>query len=177
MRKVIKGDLSTQGIRKIQEELEKYKNDVIYKTRLLAETLAEKGVEIARVRVADLDAIFTGELIQSIHTEYKGSVPNGATFMLVADSDHAIYVEMGTGTIGASSPYPGKIPVVYAQGKHFVTLSRPFGKYPAGTYGWFYYKDGQLYFTQGMPSRPFMYQTSLELMRIVEKTAREVFKG
>lgn len=175
MKKVIRGSLSTEGIRDIQRQLEEYKNDVRYKTQMLAEKLAEKGVEIARVKVADLNAIFTGDLLQSIHSEYKQSIPEGATFMLVADSDHAIYVEMGTGTIGASNPYPGKIPVVYAQGKHFVTLSKPFGKYPTGTYGWFYYKDNQLYFTQGMPSRPFMYETSLELMRIVERTAREVF--
>jgi len=37
-------------------------------------------------------------------------------------------------------------------------------------------ENGNWYFTQGMPSRPFMYETSMELMNLVVKTAREVFK-
>lgn len=172
----ITADLSLKGVRKLQSDLEKYKSDITYKCQLLAERLAERGVEIARVKVADYDAIFTGELIESIHSEYGGSIPGGAIFVVVADSEHAIYVEMGTGIIGAGQPYPGKLPAVYAQGKKFVTLEKPFGKYPAGTYGWFYYKDGNLYFTQGMPSRPFMFETGMELEKIVLETAKEVFR-
>ena len=45
-----------------------------------------------------------------------------------------------------------------------------------GQYGWFYQgDDGKWYFTQGMPSRPFMYETSIELMQLVVRTAKEVF--
>ena len=172
----ISADLSVQGIRKLQEDLRKYQSSLEYKARLLAETLAERGVEIARVQVAGLDAIFTGELLSSIHSEYVGSQKGGAIFAVVADSDHAIYVELGTGLVGAKSPYPGKLPVVYAQGKKFVMLEKPFGKYPAGTYGWFYPgDDGHIYFTEGMPSRPFMHNTSMELIKIVTKTAKEIF--
>ncbi len=161
--------LSQSSIKQLQRDLEKYRDSLEYKARLLAETLAERGVEIARVQIADLDAIFTGELIQSIHSEYVTSQKGGAVFAVVADSDHAIYVEMGTGIVGAEHPYPGKLPAVYAQGKTIRQLAD-------GRYGWFYQdKDGNWWFTEGMPSRPFMYNTTIELMQIVEKTAKEIF--
>lgn len=65
---------SDKSIQNAIKALRDYENSLTYKCRLLAETLAENGVEIARVQIADLDAIFTSELIQSIHSEYVGSV-------------------------------------------------------------------------------------------------------
>lgn len=80
-----------------------------------------KGVEIARVQIADLDAIFTSELISSIHSEYKGSTKGGGIWAVVAGTDHAMFVEFGTGTVGQQNPYPGKLPDgvswQYASGK------------------------------------------------------------
>lgn len=173
MKKVLKVDLSVSSIRQLQKELEKYRDSLEYKARLLTETLAERGVEIARVRVASLDAVFTGELISSIHSEYKGSQKGGAVFAVVADSDHAAFVEFGTGLIGKESPYPYELPEgvswQHASGKTIRQLTD-------GRYGWFYPKDGRWYFTEGMPSRPFMHETSMEIMRMVEKTAKEIFR-
>lgn len=169
-KKTLKADLSVSSIRNLQKELERYKDSLTYKCRLLAEKLSERGVEVARVQIADLDAIFTGELIRSLHSEYKGSAKFGAIFAVVADSSHAIYVEMGTGIVGARNPYPGKLPAVYAQGKTIRQLAD-------GRYGWFYQDDkGDWWFTEGMPSRPFLYNTSLELQKEVVKIAKEVFK-
>jgi hypothetical protein len=165
--------LSQSSIQNAIKEIEKYKNSLEYKSRILAEKLAQKGVEIARVQIASLDAIFTGELIESVHSEYKSSIKGGAIFAVVADSTHAAFVEFGTGMIGSKTPYP-KLPDgvswQYASGKTIHQLVD-------GRYGWFYQIDGQWYFTEGMPSRPFMYNTSLELMRQVVKTAKEVFSG
>lgn len=171
-KKILKSDLSVSNIRHLQKELEKYRDSLEHKARLLAEKLSERGVEIARVRVASLDAVFTGELIESIHSEYKGSQKGGAVFAVVADSDHAAFVEFGTGPIGAESPYPYDLPEgvtwEYASGKTIRQLAD-------GRYGWFYPKDGQWYFTEGMPARPFMFETSLELQEIVVEVAKEVF--
>lgn len=171
-KKTLKADLSISSIRNLQKELEKYRDSLTYKCRLLAEKLSERGVEIARVQIADLDAIFTGELIQSLHSEYKGSTPYGAIFAILTDSDHAAFVEFGTGPIGQENPYPYELPEgvswQYASGKTIRQLAD-------GRYGWFYPKDGQWYFTEGMPARPFMYETSLELQKIVVEVAKEVF--
>ncbi len=164
--------LSQSSIKKLQRDLEKYRDSLKYKARILAETLADRGVEIARVQIADLDAIFTGELIQSIHSEYVTSQKGGAIFVVVADSSHAVFVEFGTGVVGKESPYPYEFPEgvswQYASGKTIRQLAD-------GRYGWFYQKNGQWYFTEGMPSRPFMYRTSMELMQIVEKEAKKIF--
>lgn len=41
--------------------------------------------------------------------------------------------------------------------------------------GWYYFKDGDWHWTKGMPSRPFMYQTGMDLRARIESVAREVF--
>lgn len=173
-KKVISMTLSQKSVQNAIQEIRSYQNSLEYKCRLLAEKLAEKGVEIARVQVADLDAVFTGELIQSIHSEYVGSVKGGAIFSVVADSSHAVFVCFGTGIVGQESPYPGKLPDgvtwEYASGKTIRQLAD-------GRYGWFYPKDGKWYFTEGMPSRPFMYYTANELRDLILETAKEVFAG
>lgn len=171
-KRIFKADLSVSSIRNLQKELQKYSDSLTFKCRELAEKLAERGVEIARVQIASLDAIFTGELIQSLHTEYKDSSKFGAAFAVVTDSSHAAFVCFGTGIVGKESPYPYELPEGvtwdYASGKTIRQLTD-------GRYGWFYQRHGNWYFTEGMPSRPFMYLTSLELQKEVVKTAQEVF--
>lgn len=173
-KKPLKADLSISSIRNLQKELEKYRDSLTYKVRLLAEKLSERGVEIARVQIADLDAIFTGELIQSLHSEYKGSTQYGAIFAVVADSSHAVFVEFGTGQRGKDSPYPYPLPDGvswdYATGKTIRQNAK------TGAYYWFYPgQDGQWHYTEGMPARPFMYLTSMELIKEVPKIAKEIF--
>ena len=168
-------DLSVKSVRNAIKELKKYESDLTYKCQLLAEKLAEKGVEIARVQLADLDAVFKGELISSIHAEYKTSKDGGGVWAVVAGTDHALMVEYGTGYEGKRNPYKGKLPDgvtwEYATGKTIHQLSD-------GRYGWFYPADnGKWYFTEGMPSRPYMYNTANELKEILVETAREVFEN
>lgn len=163
----------TKSIQAAVKTLRDYENSLEYKCMLLAETLAEKGVEIARVQIAALDAIFTSELLQSIHSEYVGAVKGGGVWAVVAGTDHAAFVEFGTGVVGKQSPYPYQLPEgvdwQYASGKTIRQLAD-------GRYGWFYpADDGRWYFTEGMPSRPFMYLTAIELRDIVLQTAKVVF--
>lgn len=165
--------LSQSSIQNAIKALQSYQDSLTYRCQLLAEKLAEKGVEIARVQIADLDAIFTSELLQSAHSEYRGSIKGGGVWAVVADSKHAAFVEFGTGVIGKVNPYKGTLPEgvdwQYASGKTIRQLAD-------GRYGWFYKgKDGNWYFTEGMPSRPFMYNTANELRSIIVSTAKEVF--
>ena len=174
-KKITINALPKSSIENAIKQLRAYQNDLTYKCQLLAEKLAEKGVEIARVQIADLDAIFTSELLSSIHAEYKGSTKGGSVWSVVAGTDHAMFVEFGTGIVGKQSPYPGELPDgvswEYASGKTIRQLAD-------GRYGWFYKDDdGQWWFTEGMPSRPFMYYTSIQLRDIVLKTAKEVFEN
>jgi hypothetical protein len=166
--------VSLSGLNKFKRDLQKYKTNVLErKAELLARRLAEKGVEIAKSNITTLDAIFTGELLSSMRTENGGGAKGTAIFYVVADSRHAAYVEFGTGQLGLEGGYPYPFPEgvdwQYNTGKTIFEIS-------PGQYGWFYQDaNGNWYFTQGMPSRPFMYETSLELMQLVVKTAKEVF--
>lgn len=172
-RRVFKTDLSVKGIESLKKALQNYKNNTLQqKIEHLALALAENGVSFAQVNLATLDAIFTGELISSIHTKYGGSAKGIAVFFIVADSEHAAFVEFGTGQLGQEGSYPHPFPEGvqwnYNTGKTIFEIS-------PGQYGWFYPKNGQWYFTQGMPSRPFMYETSMELYRTIARTAKGVF--
>lgn len=175
-KKTLSATLSMSNIKALQKELEKYRDSLTYKDRLLAEKLSERGVEIARVQIADLDAIFTGELIQSLHSEYMGSTPYGAIFAVVANSSHAVFVEFGTGQRGEDKPYPYPLP----EGVSWdYNVGKTIRQNPVtGRYFWFYPgQDGKWHYTEGMPARPFMYLTSMELIREVPEIAREVFGG
>ena len=175
MRRKLQVNLSVGGLKQLETELERYQEDLIYKTRLLAEKLSERGVEIARVKISDYDAIFTGELIRSLHSDYVSSKKFGAVFMTVADSKHAIFVEIGTGSNGIDTPYPFSLPDGvswdYASGK--TVRQNPI----TGRYYWFYPgQDGVWHYTEGLPSRPYMMETSIALMQEVVKVAKEVFR-
>ncbi len=175
MAKKITITLSQKSIQNAISQIKAYQNDLTYKCQLLAEKLSEKGVEIAQTYIASLDATFTYELNSSIHAEYKGSVKGGGIWAVVAGTDHAMFVEFGTGIVGKRSPYPGNLPEgvdwQYASGKTIRQLAD-------GRYGWFYQDDnGEWWFTEGMPSRPFMYYTAIQLQDIVVETAKEVFGG
>lgn len=174
-KKPLKADLSISSIRNLQKELEKYRDSLTYKVRLLAEKLSERGIEIARVQIADLDAIFTSELIQSLHSEYKGSTPYGAIFATVTDSKHAAFVCFGTGQRGEDKPYPYPLPEGVSWNYNVGKTIRQNEK--TGRYYWFYPgQDGKWHYTEGMPARPFMYLTSVELIREVPKIAKDIFK-
>ena len=167
-------NVSLSGLNKFKRDIQNYKTNILErKAELLARRLAEKGVEIAKSNITTLDAIFTGELLSSMRAENGGGAKGTAIFYVVADSRHAAYVEFGTGQLGLEGGYPYPFPEgvdwQYNTGKTIFEISPE-------QYGWFYQDaNGNWYFTQGMPSRPFMYETSLELMQLVVKTAKEVF--
>ena len=172
-KRFFKTDLSVNGIEQLKNDLLNYKNvELQKKLNLLVKRLAEKGVMIAQANVARLDAIFTGELLSSIKAVNGGGTNGTAIFYVAADSEHAVFVEFGTGQLGAEGAYPYPFPEgldwEYGSGKTIFEIS-------PGQYGWFYPKNGKWYFTQGMPSRPFMFETALELQKLILKTAKEVF--
>ena len=165
-------DLSVKGIKSLISDLEDYRKSLDDKVELFAQRLAERGVEVAKTNVAKLGAVFTGDLINSIHSQSGGTDNGSSVFYVVAGTKYCAYVEFGTGQMGEEAPYPYPLPEGVSW--NYNTGSTIFEISP-GQYGWFYNRDGQWYFTQGMPSRPFMYETSIELMQEVERRAKEVF--
>lgn len=156
--------LSQKEIQSAIRQVEQYKKDLNRKCQLLVQALTAKGVEIAKFNVQNLGAFYTGELESSIDGYYS---PNLGVGIICAGSWYAVYVEFGTGIRGKEAQHPlsGEAGWVYDVNDH-------------GENGWIYYndRDGKYHWTDGMPSRPFMYDTVKELDKICEEVARAVFK-
>lgn len=139
------------------------------KIEMVVSKMAERGVEISKRLLEGYDGVLTADLLNSIHKERRGDT----IACVVADSDHAIFVEFGTGQKGEESPYkygfPDGVSWEYNVGETIFEIKD-------GQYGWYYPNDrGGWSLTQGMPSRPFMYETALELPNLIREVAKEIF--
>ena len=163
-----KGSLET-GIK----ELNAYKKHIQEKTSLLVQKLTDYGAEIVRIKIVNMGAYYSGELLSGVSGYYSPTLNAG--FVKVT-SDHVAFVEFGTDIVGQNNPhkngeYLSKAAWGYATGAKIFTTQD-------GRVGWIYpTDDGGFRFTEGMESRPFMYETALELQRSFEQMAKEVFSA
>ena len=143
------------------QEVEQFKREFLEKCNSLIEALTDSGVEIAKMKVAELDAVFTGELMNSIEGYYSPTYNVG---IIKAGAYYAAYVEFGTGVVGSQSPHPSPQGWQYDVDDH-------------GDSGWVYYDDysGKFRWTKGFKSRPFMYNTARQLEKECKRIAQEVF--
>jgi hypothetical protein len=131
---------------------------------MLVQALVDKGIDIAKFNVQNLGAYYTGQLETSIGGYFSPSLGVG---IIYAGSWYAAFVQFGTGIRGQEAQHPeaGEAGWVYDSNNH-------------GEEGWFYFneEDGRMHWTNGMPSRPFMYETAKELDRICESVAKQIFR-
>jgi hypothetical protein len=158
---VIRFSLNTKDINRAIREVAKFKKQFLEKCNRLVEVLTDEGAEIAKVKVAELDAVYTGELMNSIEGYYSPSLQAG---IIRAGAYYAVYVEFGTGVVGSQSSHPDPQGWQYDVNGH-------------GDEGWVYYDDesGKFRWTKGFKSRPFMYNTARELEKECKRIAQEVF--
>ena len=170
--------LSVSSIRKAIEQIRDYRESLDEKCKEIVEKLSALGVETAKSYVVSLNAVFESDLLNSVHDEVR-KVDEGYGMAVVADSEHAIFVEFGTGNLNGGEPYIGDLPqgYKYGGGSKYTTLTRPFKGHSVGSYGWFYFKNGEFWFCEGMESRPFMFNTSEDLRREIDKIVKEVFEN
>ena len=157
----IRFKLDEAEINRAIREVKAYKRLFLRKCESLVKELAAQGAEIARVQVAQLDAIYTGDLQNSIGDFFNAKTGVG---IIRADTRYAIYVEFGTGVVGRQSPHPNPQGYQYDINNH-------------GDEGWVYYDDTaqKWRWTKGFKSRPFMYNTARELEKECVRIAEEVF--
>jgi hypothetical protein len=167
MPKKISFGLSVSEVENAIKELRQYKSEITYKCQRFAERLAEEGVYIARVKIAEHNAIYTSELLDSIHHEYGGMIEYGGKWIIYTNCDYAPYVEFGTGIVAKQS---GQHPLASLMNWKYDTNDR-------GEAGWHYFneKDGQWHWTNGIQSRPFMFETGQDMRKIIPKIAKEIF--
>jgi len=157
----------TDAISNAIEELEKYEQSISIKVERLMERLGLEGFYCVKLNLSDIH--WNGKLQNSVN--YKHT-PNSVT--IYVENEYAIFVEFGTGKVGAMNGRIEPLPKGYSYmvGEHiFITKD--------GKIGWKYYnyKLGKVVFTEGMPPRPFMFRASQELRKRVYTIANEVFRN
>lgn len=175
--KTIDMSLDKASINRAIREIKMFRKQLQDSMNELIQQLMEEGVGIAKMQVASLEAFDTGNLEGSIH---KGEfIPAWGVGWIVTDCPYAVFVEYGTGIVGAGSPHPGisdgdwTNPVVSRNGKTY----NNYDSQDHGAEGWVYKsdKDGKYHWTAGYISRPFMYNTLRWLEEIAPDKASELF--
>lgn len=155
----IKLKLSKHSINQAIKQLEQYRNNLEIKQERLMMLLASRGYEIIINKLNDMDMPFSrNELISGAMFNYSSK--HASIFVI---SDHAIYVEFGTGIVGAQSPNPNN------------TIGYAYDINGHGDNGWYYYDENGIHWTKGMPSRPFVHETYVELREEINSIVKEVF--
>ena len=161
-KRVIEFDLSDAGITKAIAEINRFKGDFLRTCSEAIQALEFQGVIRGKANIAAWGAVYTGELGNSMKGYFDAARRVGVVYN---DAYYAVFVEFGTGIVGAGEPHPDAPPGwVYDHNHH-------------GEAGWFYRndRDGHVHWTQGMPSRPFMYDTFKDIKRMAKDIMRQTF--
>lgn len=171
----IKVRLSDAGLRDAERQIQEYKTTLNQKAQELAKALADKGLDVAKVRFAN--AQYAGSNDVSCRVEQ-----NGNTCAIIADGKAVAFIEFGTGVM--HSAYGGKLPD--GVGEHG-TYGKKNGKHKR----WYYYGEsgnagtpvkevdgkGQLNYTSGNEPAMAMWGAVEEMASQVEATWREVWSS
>lgn len=158
--------LNKESVNEAIKQVEQYKEYIIRATRELGQALVEDGVQICRMKIIGYDAIETGNLLGSVEGFFdpisgKGIISCNAYSW--NGMNYAALVEYGTGIVGAQNSSVEPKPSGYQHDVH-----------NHGDQGWFY-ANGR--WTKGMPPRPFMWDTWVELCNKTNEMVREKFNG
>lgn len=171
----IKVRLSDAGLRDAERQIQEYKTTLNQKAQEFAKALADKGLDVAKVRFAN--AQYAGSNDVSCHVEQ-----NGAACSIIAEGKSVAFIEFGTGVM--HSAYGGELP--NGVGEHG-TYGKENGKHKR----WYYYGDpgnagtyvdtvpgkGQLNYTSGNEPAMAMWGAVEEMASQVEATWREVWNS
>ncbi len=153
--------LNEQSINQLLEDLKAYRSKVKKAPEQIVHQLTEQGVSLAQQNAAYMDIYDSGELVNGIVSEYKSKTSG----VVASTAEHSAFCEFGTGVVGAGQPHPEPAPGwQYDVNEH-------------GEEGWWYYdENGKKWWTKGMPSRPYMYDTARMMRQQIVPVAKEVLK-
>lgn len=171
----IKVRLSDAGLRDAERQIQEYKTTLNKKAQEFAKALADKGLDVAKVRFANAE--YAGSNDVSCHVEQ-----NGAACSIIAEGKSVAFIEFGTGVM--HSAYGGELP--NGVGEHG-TYGKENGKHKR----WYYYGEsgnagtpvkqvdgkGQLNYTDGNDAAMAMWGAVEEMASQVEATWREVWNS
>lgn len=161
--------LSVASIQNAINEVNKLKDDLAEALSELARVLTEQGVEVAKMYIASMTH-WTGNLEESMTGYYDAETHCGYIY---TDTEYAILVEYGTGIVGENSPHPGIGDNDWASPSSTTVGGKTYSSYDQnghGVKGWKYRlgESGAYVWTQGEPSKPFMYRTFRDIQSEAE---------
>ena len=175
-KKTLTATLSTDSIRKLQDELRKYQNDLTRKCRLLATELAEIGVKVAEAKIGE-SPLGKYVSIQTDITEEQA----GCKAILIATGEvkesegyasfnTLLAIEFGAGIHHNPTPNP-------SADKFGLGVGTFPGQIHAFEDGWYYWDDKaqEWRYTHGVKATMPMYSADMAIIKDVVKTAKEVF--
>ena len=170
-RKVISFGLSTSEINRAMKELADYKQEILQKTELLREKVAERLADEAKNG-------FSGAVVDDLTrggqrlAQVDVSVGNrGSVTVVVASGEDAVWVEFGAGVYHNGSP--GSSP--HPHGAELGMTIGGFGKGNGKKEVWGFYEDGELKLTRGTPARMPMALAVTTVCNDIQSIAKEVF--
>lgn len=170
-KKIITFGLSRQSIEGAIKGLEQYKRDILKKTELLREKVADRLADEAQKG-------FNGAVVDDLvrggkrYGQVDVSVDNrGAITVVIANGEDAVWIEFGAGVHHNGSP--GSSP--HPNGAELGMTIGGFGKGNGKKDTWGFYEDGELKLTRGTPATMPMARAVTTVCNEISEIAREVF--
>lgn len=145
---------SVVGLDNLLKKLNKLGGNV---EETLYKSIQRQG-ELVKGDAKDLCPVDTGDLRQSIKSETK-NYKNKITTRVYTNSDHAAYVEFGTGKVGERTNKNNKVNVSYKQDKWLVNIP-----------------DVGVRWVEGQPAQPYLYPALKNNEKIVVENIKEDVK-
>lgn len=175
-KKVISFGLSEQDIDRALKELEQYKQEIIQKTNLLREKVAQRLADESQSGFAQAVSdtiVLKGGSVVDLHSQVDVSVDNrGSVTVVIASGEDAIWIEFGSGVYYNGSP--GTSPHPSGAELGFVIGGYGDGNGKKKVWG---YKDdtGKLILTHGTPAAMPMSKAITTVCNEISDIAKEVF--
>lgn len=174
-KKVITFGLAESEISRALKELAEYKQEILRKTELLREKVADRLADEARSgfngAIVD-EQILKGGSASPKYAQVDVSVDNrGSVTVVVASGEDAVWVEFGAGVYFNGSP--GSSP--HPRGAELGMTIGGFGKGNGKKETWGFYEDGELKLSRGTPARMPMSRAVTTVCNDIQEIAREVF--
>lgn len=171
-KKVITFGLSAREINRAIKELEQYKQEIIRKTDLLREKVADRLAELAK-------SGFAGAVVDDLLRGGQRTAQVDVTIedrenvtLVIANGEDAIWAEFGAGVHHNGSP--GSSP--HPKGSELGFTIGSYGKGMGKKDSWGFYEDGELRLTHGAPATMPMYNALKTVCDEISEIAREVFR-
>ena len=176
-KKVISFGLSEQDIDRALKELEQYKQEIIQKTNLLREKVAQRLADESQSGFAQAVSdtiVLKGGSVVDLHSQVDVSGDNrGSVTVVIASGEDAIWIEFGSGVYYNGSP--GTSPHPSGAELGFVIGGYGDGNGRKKVWG---YKDkttGKLILTHGAPTAMPMSKAITTVCNEISDIAKEVF--